>query len=157
MRSLASLLLLCVAVSFVACGSSDSSYSPAAVTPQITISSGSTTIPLTVELAYTEAQREKGLMGHTQLDDSSGMLFIFPTDSTIGFWMKGTLIPLDIAYLSANGVVLEIRHGQPLDETILTPQQPYRYTLEVAGGWFSRHDLGTGAIVSLPAALPKAE
>jgi uncharacterized membrane protein (UPF0127 family) len=71
--------------------------------------------------------------------------------------MRNTYIPLDIAYLAADGTVLEIVHGVPLDETILTPQQPYRYVLEVNGGWFERHGLGVGAKVSIPslAALPR--
>ena len=106
---------------------------------------------------HTETQREHGLMARQSLADDAGMLFIFPGETMGGFWMKNTLIALDIAYLDGGGRVLEIKHGKPLDETVLSPKQPYRYTLEVAGGWFERHQMGPGAMLSLPADLPKAE
>jgi uncharacterized membrane protein (UPF0127 family) len=64
--------------------------------------------------------------------------------------MKNTYVPLDIAYLSPEGVVQEIAQGEPLNETILTPAQPYRHVLEVNQGWFERHGLGVGSVVSIP-------
>jgi uncharacterized membrane protein (UPF0127 family) len=121
------------------------------------VTGGGRTVALTVELAYTEAQRERGLMAVPQLGDDTGMLFLFGENTNIGFWMKDTLIPLDIAYLDSGGRVLEIKHGQPLDQTVLTPSQPYRYTLEVAGGWFERQSLAVGAVVSIPTNLPAAQ
>jgi uncharacterized membrane protein (UPF0127 family) len=88
------------------------------------------------------------------LDPDRGMLFIFPADSRTGFWMRNTYIPLDIAYISSDLVVLEIRQGVPLDETVLTPSAPFRYVLEVNHGWFEAHGLGVGARVILPDDLP---
>ena len=148
-----------------ACGGGDASPTPlptggapvAAVTRAVTVQDGAQSAKLTVELAFTEPQRELGLMARPSLADDAGMLFIFPAETMGAFWMKNTLIPLDIAYMDASGRVLEIKHGKPLDETPLTPQQPYRYTLEVAGGWFDRHQMGPGATLSLPTDLPKGQ
>ncbi len=93
----------------------------AANTRSVTIADGSSTATVTVELAVTEAERERGLMARDALADDAGMLFLFPAPSRVGFWMKGTLIPLDIAYLDADGRVLDIKHGKPLDETRARP------------------------------------
>jgi uncharacterized membrane protein (UPF0127 family) len=87
------------------------------------------------------------------LDPDAGMLFIFPTDSRSGFWMRNTYIPLDIAYIDARFTVIDIRQGTPLDETVLTPDASYRYVLEVNQGWFAAHGLGVGARVTIPAEI----
>jgi hypothetical protein len=162
-------LLLCTAIAALAvaapaCGDDDASPTSApasaptaANTRAVTVQDGTHSAKLTIELASTQAQRERGLMERPSLADDAAMLFIFPAEARGGFWMKNTLIPLDIAYLDGSGRVLEIKHGKPLDETVLTPKQPYRYTLEVAGGWFERHQMGPGATLSLPTDLPTAQ
>ena len=118
---------------------------------------GGASATVTVELATTERERELGLMYRDSLPEARGMLFVFASDQRGGFWMKNTGIPLTIAYLDTSGRVLELRNGQPFDETSLLPSQPYRYALEVNQGWFGRHGLGVGATVELPAHLPAAE
>jgi uncharacterized membrane protein (UPF0127 family) len=125
--------------------------------PLVTVSSGEATASVNVEIAATFNQRQQGLMLRQSLEEDRGMLFLFRGDVPYGFWMKNTYIPLDIAYISADGTVLEIVHGKPLDETILTPHQRYRYVLEVNDGWFERHNLGPGAHVTLPGKLPDAD
>lgn len=157
-RAFALLLLIIPAVALAAsCGDDDTPRVPAASTATVTIESGATTATLTVEIAATEAQREQGLMLRQQMDDDRGMLFLFPADTTTGFWMKNTYIALDIAFVSAEGTVLDVHAAKPLDETIIKPGGPYRYTIEVNEGWFARHGLGQGATVHLPANLPTAK
>ncbi len=119
--------------------------------PVLTIEQGSNRAQVTVEVATTPQQRAQGLMYRRALDPDAGMLFVFPSDSRTGFWMRNTYIPLDIAYISADFTILEIRAGTPLDETVLTPAQPYRYVLEVNRGWFASRGLGVGARVTIPA------
>jgi uncharacterized membrane protein (UPF0127 family) len=82
------------------------------------------------------------------------MLFLFPGDTRIGFWMKNTLIQLDIAYIGVDGIVREVHTREPHDLRSIPPAEPYRYTLEVNGGWFEAHGLAAGAKVTLPAELP---
>lgn len=123
----------------------------------VIVSDGNRTGTVRVEFASTPLERQTGLMHRESLDEDAGMLFVFPSDVQTGFWMENTLIPLDIAHIAADGTVLEINTREPLDKTILPPAQPYRYTLEVNGGWFERHGLGVGAKVTLPEDMPAAE
>ena len=154
---IAFLALVLVSVSALAgCGDSDAPH----LYPTIALTlraADDTTAELTAEVVTTSSERAQGLMFRDSLPEDEGMLFVFPAETSTGFWMKNTQIPLTIAYLAADGTVLELRTGEPFNETLLTPAQPYRYTLEVNEGWFERHGLGAGAQVVLPPDLPAAE
>jgi uncharacterized membrane protein (UPF0127 family) len=152
----AALLAILLLLALIAAACSDDNPPPAvaAKTYPITLTQGGQTAQLNIEVAATELEREQGLMLRQSLADDTGMLFLFPVESTIGFWMKNTYIPLDIAYIDDSGHIAEIREGKPLDETVLTPAKPYHSTLEVAGGWFERHNMTTGAMVTTPSNLP---
>ena len=119
---------------------------------QVTVSStdGGQAVTLTVEIANRSDQRQRGLMFRESLDELAGMLFVFQGERYGGFWMRNTFIPLDIAYLAADGTVLEIVHGVPFSLDTLTPSQGYWYTLEVNGGWFERQGFGVGDRVVIP-------
>ena len=119
----------------------------------VTSADGESSVTLTVEIASRSDQRQRGLMFRESMDELAGMLFVFQGNRAGGFWMRNTLIPLDIAYLGADGTVLEIVHGVPLSLDVLTPAQPYRYTLEVNGGWFERQGFGVGDRVAIPAGV----
>ncbi len=148
--------LLLLALVSTACGD-DAVGVTASDRATVVVSSGQSSTKVKVEIASTEKQREQGLMLRQSMHDDAGMLFLFPADTTVGFWMRNTYLPLDIAYIDASGKVLEVRKAQPLDETALTPKGPYRYTLEVNQGWFERHGFGPGSTVTLPKHLPKAQ
>lgn len=120
----------------------------------VNVSQGGVSANVRVEIAATAGERQLGLMYRTEMAEDAGMLFLFPRTGTGGFWMRNTLIPLDIAYIGADLKVVDIKHGVPLDETALTPSAPYLYVLEVNGGWFERHGMGPGAVVTLPGGLP---
>ena len=144
---------------FVACDGTSGDITPAPGTasrPLLTVTEGPVRASVKVEIAATSELRQQGLMYRQEMAEDEGMLFIFPSDTSGGFWMKNTYLPLDIAYIDAAGRVLEVHKAKPLDETALLPKQPYRYTLEVNQGWFERHGLGVGSIVTLPANLPEA-
>ncbi len=106
--------------------------------------------PLTVEIARTAQQRQVGLMFREELGEDAGMLFLFDRLSASGFWMNNTLIPLDIAYLAADGTIQEIREGVPLDRTPLRPEEPYLYVVETNVGWFEGNGFGVGDRVVIP-------
>lgn len=149
-----------VALVAAACGSPAAAPTlpPAQTLPTttLTISAGAKSQTVTVQVAATEPQRETGLMWVQSMPADTGMLFIFGAESTVGFWMENTYIPLDIAYISDDGIVLGVVHGKPLDSTILNPPGPYRYALEMNEGWFEGHGLGKGATVSFLKKLPPA-
>jgi uncharacterized membrane protein (UPF0127 family) len=88
-----------------------------------------------VELATTEAEREKGLMYRKSLPEGQGMLFDFQRDQEVGFWMKNTYIPLDMIFIRGDGRILRIAENtEPLSEKIVPSGGPVRAVLEVIGG-----------------------
>ncbi len=133
----------------VACGGGDGGLATATVV--LTDERGSNE-ELTVELARTAEERSRGLMFREELPEDQGMLFVFPNDTTTGFWMKDTLISLSIAFIAADGVILDVQEMEPLSTVLHRPPSPYRYAMEVNQGWFGRHGLGTGDRVELPVA-----
>jgi uncharacterized protein len=87
-----------------------------------------------VQVAATDAQQEKGLMFVTALPDDGGMIFPYAPPQQVAFWMKNTLIPLDIIFVRANGTIIRIDNAQPLDLTPLPSGEPVIGVLEIRGG-----------------------
>lgn len=88
-----------------------------------------------VEIADTAREREYGLMCRRSLAADRGMLFIFPAAEYQAFWMRNTLIPLDIIYIGADGrVVSVVQNARPLDERPLSSAGPALGVLELAAG-----------------------
>jgi uncharacterized membrane protein (UPF0127 family) len=167
--------LLAAAV-LLACGGGDRSQATQAPAPTAapTISAdaplGTNLIPLTftnsagakvnvsVRVEGNEPAREHGLMNVLKLPDNLGDLFVWSDvapnrDVAVQFWMKDTLLPLSIAFISSDGHVLEEQDMQAETTTLHTPHQPYRFALEVNQGWFDRNGIPVGATVNLPEAL----
>jgi uncharacterized membrane protein (UPF0127 family) len=88
-----------------------------------------------VEIAATHAEQQRGLMFRKALAADRGMLFTYARPQPAAFWMKNTLIPLDIIYIAPNGRVLSIvRNAQPHNEMPLPSGGPILGVLEIAGG-----------------------
>lgn len=108
-----------------------------------------------VEVADTPREHQFGLMCRRKLAPDRGMLFVFPAPAPRVFWMRNTLIPLDIVYIGANGRVVSIsRNVQPLDESGAPSAGPAKYVLELAGGRAAQIGLLPGDRV-LHRALPR--
>lgn len=107
---------------------------------------------LTVELAATPEQRTQGLMFRESLADDTGMLFVFPFDQGLSFWMRNTTIPLSIAFIDSERRIINIADMQPLDEQSVPSERPARYALEVNQGWFGARGIRAGDLVEF--ALP---
>jgi uncharacterized protein len=113
-------------------------------------------IPITIgdqevlaELATTPEQRQVGLMFREQMDPNAGMLFVFPDEQPRSFWMRNTALPLSIAFIDSNYVILNIADMQPYDDqTFHLSEGPARYALEVNQGWFAQHGVKAGDRVS---------
>ena len=115
-------------------------------TATITKRSGARVV-LQVEIASTQADRRKGLMGRRSLPAKAGMVFAYPENVTWGFWMKNTLIPLDIAFYDARGRIVRIFTMTPCRRDpcrVYSPGIPYRAALEVNAGSFERWNVKTG-------------
>jgi uncharacterized membrane protein (UPF0127 family) len=107
------------------------------------------TAVILAEIARTAAERETGLMFRESLADGEGMLFVFERDEALSFWMKNTLIPLSIAYISYNGRILEIHDMRPRDLTPVRSGRSARYALEVPQGWFGRAGIQPDDVLDL--------
>ena len=83
-----------------------------------------------VSLAKTEEEQITGLQGVHTLPEDEGVLFVFEEPDEVGFWMKDTLIPLDIIYINDDDEVIAVEEGTPGDETILE-HPDVKYVLEV--------------------------
>ena len=115
---------------------------------------GGPPVTVTLEVAADAATRERGLMWRTKLAEGQGMLFVFPEDADRAFWMKNTLIPLDIVFIArdgpAEGRIVGIRaNTTPLSTAPLGVGVPSRWVLEVPAGFMARHRLAAGDRVEL--------
>ena len=91
--------------------------------------------PFAVEIADDNAERAKGLMFRDHLAPDAGMLFDYGEEQLASFWMQNTLIPLDMIFIGADGVVKTIHvNARPLDTTSIPSGVPVRFVLEIPGG-----------------------
>ena len=95
-------------------------------------------------VAHTPYSRERGLMHHTRLCENCGMLFVFPKADRYGFWMKNTPLPLSIAFIAANGRILNIDEMQANSLEPHTAHGEILYALEMQQNWFSRYGISAG-------------
>lgn len=86
-------------------------------------------------------------MGRKLLGENEGMLFIFETEGYHGFWMKGTFLPLSIAFLNKEGRIVWITDMKPLSLESHLPPKPILYALEMNKGWFTKNSINVGDIV----------
>lgn len=104
---------------------------------------------ISAEIARTTTQIATGMMFRESLGENEGMLFVFPQSSARSFYMKNTRVPLTCAYINSEGVIEEIHDMQPLDETpIPSESDAIQYVLEMNQGWFQRHGIQPGALLS---------
>ena len=98
-----------------------------------------------IELAVTPEQMAQGLMYRRQMAADAGMLFIYPAPEPAAFWMKNTLIPLDMLFIAPDGHILNIAERTiPLSETPIPSAGPIKAVLELNGGTVSRLGIKPG-------------
>ncbi|MCF6158179.1 MAG: DUF192 domain-containing protein [wastewater metagenome] len=107
-------------------------------------------IELEVELAITPEEHTRGLMHRTTLKNNEGMLFIFPKETVLSFWMKNTSIPLSIAFIKADGRIIQIESMKPYSLDTHISKEKVMYALEMKDGWFKTHNVGEGDRVKIP-------
>ncbi|BCU98976.1 MAG: hypothetical protein CM15mV24_2010 [Bellamyvirus sp.] len=103
-----------------------------------------TTLPLHIEIPNNIRDFNLGLMFRESLDINSGMLFIFEEVGQQSFYMKETKIPLDIAFITEDGIVESIKQLEPYDETPVTSEGEVLCALEVNRGWFAENNVEVG-------------
>ena len=113
--------------------------------PLTIVTSDGVAHPFTVEIAATPETREHGLMDRPSMASDAGMLFEFPDSELVAFWMKDTLIPLDMLFIDRNGRIVHIaERAIPLDLTPISSVEPVTAVLELNGGTASRLKIATG-------------
>jgi uncharacterized membrane protein (UPF0127 family) len=154
------MIALAAALTLAAC-SSDGGGTPASTqAPSVHPVSGLRVIPLTVthagtrhafrvEVAGTDAEQEKGLMFRTAMGADEGMIFPVHPPRPASFWMKNTVIPLDIVYVGTDGRVLNIAaNAVPYSELPLYSAGPVKGVLELVGGRAAQLGIGPGDAVA---------
>lgn len=99
---------------------------------------------VTAEVACTPDDRRQGLMHRESLPEDHGMLFIFPREKVLTFWMKDTPLPLSIAFADAGGRIVRIADLEPNSTLPVASVRPARLALEMNRGWFDRHGVLVG-------------
>ncbi len=102
---------------------------------------------IVAEVAASDVTRAKGLMQRFSLAPDHGMVFVFPAPQGIGMWMRNTYIPLSVAFIDAEGRILNIADMQPKSETVHSSAGLALYALEMRQGWFKERGLGPGEVV----------
>jgi len=115
-------------------------------------------VPVSIEIADDPAERAQGLMWRKDLAAGRGMLFVYEVPQPVNFWMKNTLIPLDLLFFDSRGVLRHVHsHARPLDLTAIPgaapgDPDPFRLiVLEIGGGEAARQGLTPGTVLSHPA------
>jgi len=104
-----------------------------------------------VEIADTPQSRAVGLMNRENMARSAGMLFVFERAQPVAFWMRNTLIPLDMLFIAADGTVKRIHENAvPLDETSIPGGNGIQYVLEINGGLSRAMGISVGSVVRNP-------
>ena len=100
------------------------------------------------EIAANVDERAEGLMWRKAVPEGSGMIFVYPRDERMSFWMKNTLVPLSIAFIDSRGVLREILDMEPQDLTPVKSAGYRRFALEVPQGWFAKNGIEAGSALS---------
>ncbi len=116
---------------------------------------------VSLEVAADEPARDRGLSRRTEVPAGTGMVFLFPADTTAPFWMKDTLVPLQIAFVAADGRVVSLFEMTPCRAdpcSIYTPASAYRYAVELSSGAFTAAGIKAGdrVVPRDPPSLPRA-
>lgn len=110
---------------------------------------GDTVSTVRVAIAKTPNERDTGLMDVNHLAEDGGMLFIFPKQQKLSFWMANTPLPLDIIFINKSKKIIRIHHSaQPFSEKQLNSDGLAQYVVEVNGGYCVDHDITEGMKVA---------
>ena len=107
-----------------------------------------------IEVARTTEAHATGLMNRKDIGSRQGMIFVYPRDTRLGFWMKNTEIPLSLAFLDVDGQIVQIEDLEPFDTQAVLSKRSVRYALEVKQGIFDEIGVVVGDRVLFPDNFP---
>jgi len=138
--------LLLVAAALAGCRNSDGKAESGLRVVEVKVGSKQ----LTLEVADTPDARQTGLMRRDSMPADRGMLFVFPTEESLGFYMKNTRIPLDIVFIDAVGQVVSIHTMKPYDLSTTRSAKPAKYAIEVNAGIAKESGVKVGDLIAIP-------
>lgn len=158
MKRLSALLLACVCALLTACPKPPASPGASASTDPTESGQPQPKLPtiklwlgaheMVTEIARTPIEHQVGMMWRTNMAEMEGMIFIFDEPGHRAFWMKNTLVPLDIAYIAPDGTLLEVHAAQPRNEaSIPSGSDRVQFVLETRQGWFERNNVKPGMMI----------
>lgn len=117
--------------------------------PSVIFHTAAGSATLKVEIARSSQEKTTGLMGRDSLAADAGMIFIYEMPVESGFWMKNTLIPLSIAFVDQEGVIIDIQDMEPGSLENHAPPAPYVYAIEANRGYFRQNGISAGDRVEI--------
>lgn len=147
---------LCIILFFALTGCQNDESKPVDDGTYLSLNIGETTI--SVELAVSKEEQNRGLMYRREMPENNGMLFIFSSPTQMAFWMKNTYIPLDIAYIDSDGSILEIYAMYPQStNSVMSRNRNILYALEMNQGWFAKNKITPGTKIDTEAVKKAVE
>ncbi|HET8963429.1 MAG TPA: DUF192 domain-containing protein [Chitinophagales bacterium] len=102
-----------------------------------------------VEIAENEAERQQGLMNRPWMEETQGMIFIFEDNKPLSFWMRNTIIPLDIMFVDADFRIVNIAENtQPFSEKGIPSKGNAKYVVEVVAGFSEKYNVQAGDFIN---------
>lgn len=155
--TLASLLLSALVACHTAADAEPNVAPPDVVRIPVTIATESGDVTFQAEVADDEAERTRGLMFRTAMGASEGMLFLFATEHQLSFWMRNTLIPLDMVFIRADRTILGVvENATPRTESPRRVPGNSQFVLELNGGTAAKLGIKAGQSVTFLAPTPKS-
>lgn len=142
---------------FVACqGTAGAEPPPAVERIPVTIASEGGDVTFQAEIADSDQERQRGLMFRSAMGEREGMLFLFPREQQLSFWMRNTLIPLDMVFIKADRTILGIvENATPRTDTPRRVMGSSQFVLELNGGTCAKLGIKAGQAVTFLAPTPK--
>lgn len=129
---------------------------PAGPPPQVTIATPSGTATVDVEVVWKDHDLEQGLMYREHMAPDAGMLFLMPHEQQQTFWMRNTIIPLDMIFIAHDlKIAGVVANAEPETDTLRQVDAPSLYVLEVNGGWAAAHHVTAGQPVTFVRVPPR--
>ncbi len=130
----------------IACASAFSFAQQITKFPVMSLTSGIHVIK--AEVAANDAQREQGLMFREKMGPNEGMVFLFNTPASVCMWMKNTLIPLSVAFIDAEGKIINIEDMEPQTTESHCAKKPAQFALEMNRGWFKQKNIKPNSVIN---------
>jgi uncharacterized membrane protein (UPF0127 family) len=144
------LMSFALVLALVGCEEQQQGTTQPSTLPTVPMKIGSRDFEL--EVARTAEEQERGLMKRDSMPQNHGMIFVFPDEHLLSFWMKDTRFPLDILFLDRKGKVVSIFRMKPYDLSNTSSEKPAQYAIELNAGAAKDAGVKVGDVLDIPAA-----